>query len=177
MNAKLKAELASSVAGFSLPGYDELPGGLYLEQTTKYIADLLRPLQENAITASMISNYVKKGLVSRPVKKQYYPDQIAHLIFIAVVKIVLSMDDIQLLVNMQKRSYSDRVAYEYFRMEMENILSFVFGAKESPDSIGVEDTLEKHMLRSTITAAATKIFLEKSFALLDEISAEEGSAK
>ena len=80
-------ELANAIKDFHLPKYTEIPNvGLYLEQTAKYISEALSPLFKNAITGSMNSNYVKKGLVSNPVKKQYDREQIAYLIFIALVK-------------------------------------------------------------------------------------------
>ena len=70
MKQETKLAISNSVRQFHMPRYNEIPGvGLYLEQTTKYICEQLAPLQENAITGSMISNYVKKGLVSNPVKK------------------------------------------------------------------------------------------------------------
>lgn len=63
-----------------LSRYQEIPTvGLYLEQTTKYISQYLDPLEENCITSSMIANYVKKGLIANPVKKQYGREQIAYL--------------------------------------------------------------------------------------------------
>ena len=72
MTNETKQRLAEGIRGFRMPRYEEIPNvGLYLEQTTKYISEYLAPLQENAITSSMISNYVKKGLVANRVKKQY----------------------------------------------------------------------------------------------------------
>ena len=62
-------DIIKSIQDFKLPKYEEIPNvGLYLEQTAKYISEYLAPLQDGAITGSMISNYVKKGLVSNPVK-------------------------------------------------------------------------------------------------------------
>ena len=56
---------AARIRDFRLPRFHELPNvGLYLEQVTKYISDSLQPLGGLAITGSMISNYVKRGLVS-----------------------------------------------------------------------------------------------------------------
>ena len=65
-----------------MPRYKEIPNvGLYLEQTVKYINECLAPI-EISITPSMLSNYVKKGYIDRPIKKQYYADQIAYAIYI-----------------------------------------------------------------------------------------------
>ena len=97
MRQPQKDEIKASIENFRLPRYDEIPDvGLYLEQTTKYISELLSPLEDISITRSMISNYIKQGLVSNPVKKQYSRDQIAYLIYIAIAKTVLSLDHILL---------------------------------------------------------------------------------
>ena len=78
MKATTKEYIAASVRNFRLPRYEEIPNvGLYLEQTAKYINEYLAPMQDGALTPSMISNYVKKHLISNPIKKQYSRDQIA----------------------------------------------------------------------------------------------------
>ena len=80
MTQEKKELLAATVRHFRLPRYQEIPTvGLYLEQTTKYISQYLDPLEESCITNSMIANYVKKGLIANPVKKQYGREQIAYL--------------------------------------------------------------------------------------------------
>lgn len=167
MEKRMKDQLSEAVNGFRLPRYHEIPDvGLYLEQTTKYITDCLSPLTDAGITGSMISNYVKRGLLSNPVKKQYSREQIAYLIYIAVVKNVLSMDDIRLTVSIQKRSYPPEVAYGYFCAEFENVIEYIFGEKESLETVGVDNTDEKLMLRNTIITVAHKIYLDKLFAAL-----------
>ena len=161
--------ISASVRDFRMPRYDQIPSmGLYLEQTTKYICEQLAPLQENAITGSMISNYVKKGLVSNPVKKQYSRDQIAYLMFIALAKTVLSLDDLTRFIRLQQRTYTTERAYGYLCDELENILQYVFGLKPEPDSVGIDSTDEKFMLRATIITIAHKIYLEKCFAAMAE---------
>ena len=98
MKPKTKQIIADSLRDFHLPSYREIPDvGLYLDQTVKYVNRYLAPLGCMEITSSMVSNYVKKGLVENPVKKQYNREQIAYLFFIAVAKNVLSMEDIRLL--------------------------------------------------------------------------------
>lgn len=164
MSLNMKMEIGESVKGFRLPRYQEIPDvGLYLEQVAEYISEYLKPLGNITLTGSMISNYVKKGLVSNPMKKQYDRDQIAYLFFIAVAKMALSMDDIRLMVEMQKKTYGPQVAYDYFCSEFENIIQYIFGMKESPDVIGVDDTEEKTMLRNTIITVAHKVYLDKYF--------------
>ena len=131
-----KRRTAEKLQKFRMPRYAELPNmGLYLEQTTKYISGHLEPVLEGAITASMISNYVKKGLIENPVKKQYSREQIAYLFFIAVAKKVLSLDALQNFINLQKRTYTPERAYNYFVEEFENLLFVGTGALMSPVSI------------------------------------------
>lgn len=169
MDRKIKMQMHESIRGFRLPRYREIPDmGLYLEQTAQYIAEALGPLTDVTITASMISNYVKRGLIANPVKKQYDREQIAYLIFIGVVKLVLSMDDIRMMVGIQRETYASEVAYDYFCMEFENVLEYIFGHKSAPEMIGVENTDEKVMLRNTIIAVAHKVYLDKLFAAIRE---------
>ena len=59
MKAKTKALAAESFRNFRLPRYEEIPNvGLYLEQTTKYIAEYLNPIQEGALTASELGQRI-----------------------------------------------------------------------------------------------------------------------
>ena len=154
------------IQGFHLPRYQDLPNmGLYLEQTTKYINHFLAPLGCIEITSSMISNYVKKGLIPSPVKKQYYADQIAYLFFIAIAKQVLSMENIIALAEQQRKTYTVPVAYDYFCMELENMLYFVFGLTDTVEEVGVTSTHQKNMLRSLIIAAAQIIYLDRCLAV------------
>ena len=73
-----KEKMLLKIQSFRLPGFNEIPDvGLFLEQTTKYISNILAPLEGITITSSMISNYVKRKLIKNPVKKQYDREQIA----------------------------------------------------------------------------------------------------
>ena len=167
MKDTCREKIAAAVRGFHLPRYEEIPDvGLYLEQTAKYISEYLSGIQENCITISMISNYVKKNLISRPEKKQYSREQIAYLIFIAKTKNVLSLDDLTYFIGIQKQTYPAQQAYDYFCAELENILLFVFGLKERLEEIGQDSTDEKLMLRSAVIAVSHKIYLEKCLTAL-----------
>lgn len=167
MTFEVKQQLADAIRDFRMPRYEEIPKvGLYLEQTAKYISEYLSPLQEGAITSSMISNYVKKGLVASPVKKQYSREQIAYLMFIALAKNVLSLDNLALFIDLQRKTYTAERAYNYLCDEFENVLHYVFGMKEDMDSVGMDSTDEKFMLRATIITVAHKIYLDKCFAVM-----------
>lgn len=163
MPEKFKNELNDAVINFKLPKYNEIPNvGLYLEQTAKYICEIGQA-GGVVITGSMISNYVKKGLISNPVKKQYSREQIAYLIFIAMAKSILSMDDIKLLIEIQKKTYAPEVAYTYLATEFENVLEYVFGVKDEIEVVGENNHESKLMLRNLIITIAHKAYLEMYF--------------
>lgn len=164
MREEMKIQMAESIKKFRMPRYNELPSrGLYLEQTTQYINNVLRPLSCMGITSSMVSNYVKKGIISGPVKRLYSADQIAYLLFIAIAKNVLSMEHIQLLCERQRATYTEEVAYNYFCNELENMLFYIFGVKDTVEEIGVTTSDEKMMLRGLIIAASNSIHLTSCF--------------
>lgn len=171
MKLKTKQKIADSLRTFRLPRYHEIPDvGLYLEQTSKYIAEFLNPVLENSITPSMISNYVKKDLIDNPVKKQYGRNQIAYLIFIAIAKNVMSLDGLIHFIALQKRTYSLQKAYDYFCEQFESVLFFTSEVRDTMDIVGEDTADEKRLLFSCIVAVTQKIYLEKC---LDAISQEE----
>lgn len=163
----LAPEKAEQILHFKLPAYTEIPDiGLYLEQTTKFVTECLAPLEGISITGSMISNYVKKKMISNPVKKQYYREQIADIIFIAIVKSVLSLEDAQKMLKLQQASYDCRAAYEYFCAELENVIPHVFGLTGHPAPISKSEPAEKQLLRKVITAVAYQLYLDQTFACI-----------
>ena len=156
----MKRQMAEPIRGFRLPRYAEIPTvGLYLEQTIKYINSFLAPLGCLELTGSMVSNYVKKGLIPAPVKKQYFPEQICYLFFVAVAKNLTSMENIDLLISVQRSSYTLPVAYDYMCRELENMLYYFFGLKDAPEDVGETESDEKNLLRGLIMSAANVIYL------------------
>ena len=169
MKQKTKQKIADSLRDVRLPRYEEIPDvGLYLEQTAKFISEYLSPLEEGSLTPSMISNYVKKDLVANPVKKRYYREQIAYLIFIALTKNVLSLDGLINFIALQKRTYSLQKAYDYFCQQFESILLFTAEVKDTLDIVGEDTTDEKRLLFSCIVAVTQKIYLERCLAAISQ---------
>lgn len=171
MEKKITDALADSMRGFRLPRYQEIPDvGLYLEQTTKYVNQCIRPLGFEDMTNSMIRNYVKQGLIANPVNKRYFADQIAHVIALALLKQVAPLENISDLFVLLSEggNYTIPVAYDYFCEELENVLYFRFGLKEAAEAVGVTSSLEKEMLRSVITAVSHIVYLNRCFSLLNQ---------
>lgn len=158
-----KNEIKETLIHFTLPTYNEIPDvGLYLEQVAKYINTYFQDFPEMCVTTSMISNYVKQKLVARVSKKTYSRDQIACLIFIAMAKTVLSMEDIRIIMATNEEETHEK-AYNWFLNLMHETLSSVANAKSAPVKAYSEDN--KTMLQNLSIAIAHKMYLERYFAL------------
>lgn len=163
MNAQQQQEIQKFVAEFHLPRYRELPDfGLHLEQVTRYVSRYIPA----PVTGSMVSNYVKQKIIPGPVKKSYPRESLAYLIFLSYIKTVMPLEDIRLMIGIQKNSYSLEVAYDYFCDELENLLQYACGMKETPEFIGVTHTEEKELLRTALLSITYKVYLDQSVKLI-----------
>ena len=164
MKLESNRRVAACAAGFALPRYAELPTvGLYLDQSVQFVNGCFRTFQGVELTASMVSNYVKKGYISNPVRKQYSAEQIAYLLFIAVAKSALSMDNITRLFQMQRKTYTVQQAYDYFCDSLESTLQYTFGLTDTMERFNPADMPERMMLRATIIAVTHIIYLSSQF--------------
>ena len=64
---------------------------------------------------------------------------------------------------MQRKVYSDLTAYDYFCMELENVLYYRFGLKDGLEEIGVTESAEKDILHSAIVAVSHMVYLNACF--------------
>lgn len=164
MKLESNRRVAACAAGFALPRYAELPTvGLYLDQSVQFVNGCFRTFQGVELTASMVSNYVKKGIISHPIKKKYTRDQLACLIYIVVSKNVLSMENIDSLFKMQQAHYTSAQAYDTFCDELENYLPYVFGLTKGFSELEPDVDDARKLLRSTIISAVNKIYLDCVF--------------
>ena len=167
MILKIDEKALSSLSSYSLPSFREIPAvGLYLNQCATYINRVFENIDGISITESMISNYVKKKLIPNPVKKQYSRESIAYLIFIAVSKNVVSLDDIQVLLSLQRKNFRVEESYEYFRSEFVSVLKYVFSLGEMPSPINENGSMEKELLRNILVTVSHKIYIDLAFDLL-----------
>jgi len=169
MRNELKDKMLSSFTDFHLPRYGEITNvGLYLEQTVKFINNYLMPLEGLEITSSMISNYVKQRLIANPIKKQYYTDHIAYLIFIAIIKTVVSLDDIRMMIGLQQDLCTVQKAYDYFCEKFEELLKSTTGGEEPGFASADALTDGKELLKNALNTVVSKIYLDKLLALYRE---------
>lgn len=77
---------------------------LYMDQVTTFMDSRMRektrnPQEDKVLTKTMINNYAKNNLLPPPVKKKYSKEHMLVLIFIYYFKNILSIGDIQKLLN------------------------------------------------------------------------------
>ena len=84
---------------------DDIPNiDLYMDQVTTLMEEHLRqstryPEQDKILTKTMINNYAKNDLLPPPVKKKYTKEHVLVLIFIYYYKGLLSISNIQTLLD------------------------------------------------------------------------------
>ena len=158
MTEESRRQLEEYVAGFHLPRYRELPDiGLRLEQLTRYTSRYV----PTPLTGSMGSNYVKQHLIPGPVKKAYWQESIAYLMVLSYIKTAMSLEDIRLMMQVQRRSYDLETAYDYFCAELENLLRYVCGLSPAPSEIGTTHTEEKELLRTALFSITYKLYMDQ----------------
>ena len=154
--------MITDIESFRLPRYAQIPDvGLYLEQVVRYVNTHLAPLGEPELTSSMVSNYVKQGLIASPIKKSYTAEHLARLLFIAVVKPVVPLEGLRMMFSIQEDNYTLPTAYDYFCDEFENMLGAAFGIAPAREGLGETRSDAKDLLRNTILATVNKVYLDR----------------
>lgn len=123
---------AGRLKGYRMATWEELPDlGLYMDQLITYLERLFRPLygeEKRIITPAMINNYVKSGLVARPVAKKYDRPQIAQLIMLCALKQALSLEDLRSLTDAPQAEDAIAALYGEFCTQLDMAQS-VFAGK------------------------------------------------
>jgi len=81
--------------------WEQLPDfALYMDQVLSYMdRQVIRFDEGDTLTAAMVNNYTKSGLVPRAEGKKYNREHLAYLTAICILKQVLSAKDIDLLIR------------------------------------------------------------------------------
>ena len=89
---------------------EDIPNiGLYMDQVTTFMDEQLEACKryddDKILTKTMINNYAKNNLLPAPEKKKYSKEHVLTLLFIYYFKNLLSISDIQALLNPITDSY------------------------------------------------------------------------
>lgn len=123
MSDEALRDWAASLNGRRLPRWQDLPLiDLYMDQVLAFLEAQLGPFilpEEKLITAAMINNYVKQGILPKPVKKKYGRPHVARLVVITLCKQVVSLTDIRRAIDLALGEQNAEQAYDTFCTQQE----------------------------------------------------------
>ena len=109
---------ADKLAVSPLPRWAELPDlALYMDQVLALMARYLENCpgaDGKGLTASMVNNYVKQGVVPPPVKKRYGREHLATLVMLCLLKPILPIASIRTLLDAELKEQSLETCYDAF---------------------------------------------------------------
>ena len=104
--------------------WDQLPDfPLYMDQVLSYMdRQVIRFSEEDSLTAAMVNNYTKSGLVPRAEGKKYHRTHLAYLTAICALKRVLSVRETKALLHAAAEGEEDWALYAKFLGQMDMAL-------------------------------------------------------
>ena len=126
---------------------------LYMDQVTtfmdEHLSDIKRHEDDKILTKTMINNYTKNNLLPPPVKKKYSKEHIYVLTFIYYLKNILSISDIQKLLN----PLTDKFFNKEELPDLEYIYSEIYNMEKAQIASLSKDVVER-------TQVAKEAFLD-----------------
>lgn len=126
---------------------------LYMDQVTtfmdEHLSDVKRYEDDKILTKTMINNYIKNDLLPPPVKKKYSKEHIYVLTFIYYLKNILSISDIQKLLN----PLTDKFFNKEELPDLEYIYSEIYNMEKAQIASLSKDVVER-------TQVAKEAFLD-----------------
>jgi hypothetical protein len=122
---------------------EDLPNiDLYMDQVTTFMESQLsaskRHPDDKILTKTMINNYAKNHLLPSPEKKRYSKEHMLLLVFIYYFKNILSISDIQTLL--------EPITEKYFNAQDEKDLTYIYNEVFSMEK-GQIEVLKEDLLK------------------------------
>lgn len=126
---------------------EDIPNiGLYMDQVTTFMDEQLdackRYENDKILTKTMINNYARNNLLPPPERKKYSKEHILTLLFIYYFKNILSISDIQSILN----PLTDRYFGQKDSFNMEDIYNEVFQLEKSESEKLLKNLGKKYQL-------------------------------
>ncbi|MBE5832702.1 MAG: DUF1836 domain-containing protein [Butyrivibrio sp.] len=200
-NDDLMNSVIASLGRIDVISLDEMPNiDLYMDQLTTFMDERLKkttrhPESDKILTKTMINNYAKNDLLPPPIRKKYSKDHLILLIFIYYLKSILSINDIQTLLQPLKERFhlSDdelnlsriyETAYELQTEELEPVIEdlkkkYQRSLKTFDDDSLSEEEKKRMQLFSFITLLSYDVYVKKLLIekMLDNITDEKDKEK
>lgn len=157
--------------------WDQLPDfALYMDQVLSYMdRQVIRFGDDDALTAAMVNNYTKSGLVPRAEGKKYSREHLAYLTAICILKRVMSARDMDLLLQeeLRDRGRIDE-GYTAFCASLDSALNLT--ADEMAQRTG-EESLADDAIHFALLSYAAGVASSRYVAALREKLEQENPGK
>lgn len=145
--------LLDKLNGIDYINPDSIPNiDLYMDQITTFMDDQLemskRREDDKLLTKTMINNYTKNNLLPPPIKKKYSKEHLLCLIFIYYLKNILSINDIETVLN----PITDKYFGNKEGFNMEDIYQEIFDMEKEESTKVLKEFSKKYQIaRNTFT--------------------------
>jgi len=160
--------LNAGLTAYAPPVWNQLPDlGLYMDQVITYMERQCRalyPVSGSILTPSMINNYVKCGLVKRPLGKKYDRVQLAQLMMLCTLKQVASLEEMRQILTPPKGEDAEEL-YASFCQTQESVFQTL--ASRPPEATAMQYAIEAAAFR---ILCAQKLAQQECLLNQDEIS-------
>ena len=143
--------------------WEQLPDfSLYMDQVLSYMdRQVLNFSEDDALTAAMVNNYTKSGLVPRAEGKKYNRDHLAYLTAICILKRVMSTKDMDLLIREElENSRNIQQGYADFCSSLDQAMELTADRIENrPENDTLADAAIHFALLSYVTGLASSRYV------------------
>ena len=146
--------------------WDQLPDfSLYMDQVLSYMdRQVIRFDGDDGLTAAMVNNYIKDGLVPRAEGKRYGPIHLGYLTAVVALKQVLSVRDIGALMGAGRAlEKSPPEQYAYFRDALDHALT---DTAQAIDPEAGQSDLAKMALDFAVRSYANQLACQRILSIL-----------
>ncbi len=188
-------DTAKKVYEMPLLDVDDIPRiDLYMEQVTSFfdeaLSDLRRRDDDKILTKTMINNYTKYGILNHPNRKKYNKEHLISLVYVALLKQVLTIQDIKAFFDMMPADHSDtkglspiykafnQMVDDYRDQYAQKIDSLLARIDKNLEKVAIKDNDDARMVMM-ISLLATEAAAHKLLAgrLLDQYMAQREEKK
>jgi len=156
--------------------WEQLPDfSLYMDQVLSYMdRQILRFDGDDTLTAAMVNNYTKSGLVPRADGKKYGREHLAYLTAICILKRVMSAKDMSVVLSAELEGQSNVAGfYEQFRESLDKDLNLITDIMEAYSEEDAVDAAIHFALLSYAAGLASNRYVS----LLRDRAESEAAAK
>lgn len=154
--------------------WEQLPDfALYMDQVLSYMdRQFIRFDEADTLTAAMVNNYTKSGLVPRAEGKKYNREHLAYLTAICILKRVMSTRDMDMLIHEELQgSHSVESGYNAFCASLDKALNITVDEMESRPA---GDSLADAAIHFALLSYAAGVASSRYVALLRQQKEQSG---